>query len=123
MKKSDRIKVWEKYEEKCAYCGEQLEYDKMQVDHRAPIYRGTSDKDLARMGIIRGLDVFENWEPSCRPCNGYKSTFTVEVFRNNMTTITDRILKDFKTRLAVKYGIIEFKPFDGMFYFEKFKNK
>jgi hypothetical protein len=40
-----------------------------------------------------------------------------------MTTITDRILKDFKTRLAVKYGIIEFKPFDGVFYFEKFKDK
>ena len=33
MKKSTRIKVWNKYHKRCAYCGCELEYKEMQVDH------------------------------------------------------------------------------------------
>ena len=36
MKKSDRIRVWNKYRQRCAYCGKLLEYKDMQVDHIIP---------------------------------------------------------------------------------------
>lgn len=43
MKKDTRIKVWKKYNCKCAYCGEDLEYKKMQVDHIHPKHLGGKD--------------------------------------------------------------------------------
>ena len=106
MKKSERERVWKKYNCKCAYCGEQLEYKNMQVDHIVPKYRG-------------GKDEFENFNPSCRACNRYKDTFLIDEFRIQLNTIIERIKKPFIVRLAIKYGIISFKPFDGKFYFQK----
>jgi len=108
MKKELREKVWKKYNKRCAYCGEPLEYSKMQVDHIHPKYNG-------------GKDDIENYNPSCRQCNFYKSTFTIDAFREQLATITERIKKPFIVRLAMKYGIVSFKPFDGKFYFEKLK--
>jgi len=106
MKKEIRIKVWKKYDCKCAYCGEDLEYEKMQVDHIEPKYLG-------------GKDNIENYNPSCRQCNFYKGTFSIDGFKEQLATITERIKKPFIVRLAIKYGIISFKPFDGKFYYEK----
>lgn len=110
MKKDIRQKVWKKYDCKCAYCGNELKYDKMQVDHINAKYLG-------------GKDDINNYNPSCRECNFYKSTFTIEGFRNQIATILDRVKKPFIVRLAIKYGLISFKPFDGLFYFEKHKTK
>ena len=108
MKKELREKVWKKYDCKCAYCGEDLEYKKMQVDHIEAKYLG-------------GKDDIENYNPSCRQCNFYKVTFDIEGFKKQLATITERIKKPFIVRLAMKYGIISFKPFDGKFYYEKLK--
>lgn len=108
MKKEIREKVWEKYNCRCAYCGCKLEYKDMQVDHIHP-------------KVLGGEDKFENYNPSCRQCNFYKSTFSIDVFRSNLKTIIDRIKKPFIVRLALKYGIIQFKPFNGEFYYEKLK--
>ena len=106
IKKSDRLLVWNKYNCKCAYCGNDLDYKKMQVDHIHPKDKG-------------GEDDIDNYNPSCREDNFYKSTFTIDEFRERLMTIQDRIKKPFIVRLALKYGIISFKPFDGVFYFEK----
>lgn len=106
IKKSDRIKVYEKYKGHCAYCGKELKIKEMQVDHITP-------KDM------RGIDDMSNYNPSCRRCNFYKSTFPIYMFRKNIQTIQDRIRKIFIVKIAEDYGIIEFKPFDGKFYFEK----
>lgn len=40
MKKEDRIKVWEKYGHHCAYCGKEIKFEDMQVDHFVPENRG-----------------------------------------------------------------------------------
>ena len=109
MQEKLREKVWSKYNCKCAYCGNDLEYKKMQVDH-------IEAKSLG------GKNEVENYNPSCRDCNFYKSSFSIEAFRNQLMTITDRIKKPFIIRLAIKYNIISFKPFDGKFYFEKQNN-
>ena len=106
MKKELRERVWKKYNCKCSYCGEDLEYKKMQVDHIEAKYLG-------------GEDVIENYNPSCRQCNFYKGTFSIGGFKKQLSTITERIQKLFIVRLAIKYGLISFKPFDGKFYYEK----
>jgi hypothetical protein len=110
LKKEVREIIWNKYGRKCSYCGEDLEYSKMEVDHIHPKYLG-------------GADDIENLTPSCKPCNFYKSTFSVDGFRQQLFLITARIQKSFIVRLAAKYGIISFKPFSGVFYFEKVLKK
>lgn len=40
MKKEDRIKVCEKYGHHCAYCGKEIKFEDMQVDHFVPKNRG-----------------------------------------------------------------------------------
>lgn len=106
MKKELREKIWKKYDCKCAYCGEDLEYKKMQVDH-------IEAKSLG------GKDDIENYNPSCRQCNFYKGTYSLDEFKKRLATINKRIQKPFIVRLAMKYGLISFKPFDGKFYYEK----
>jgi 5-methylcytosine-specific restriction endonuclease McrA len=110
MTKEERKKVWNKYNKRCSYCGEELDYKKMQVDHIKPKYLG-------------GKDEIENYNPSCRECNFYKGTFNIDGFRQNLKTIIERIRKPFIVRLAMKYNIISFKPFDGKFYYEKLNKK
>ncbi|MCD4751897.1 MAG: HNH endonuclease [Anaerolineaceae bacterium] len=107
MNKKVREIIYQKYDGHCAYCGQEIAMKEMQVDHRTP---------KTRMGVN---DV-ENYEPSCRQCNYYKSNFLLEQFRKNMKTLHERIGKcAFIVRLGIKYGIVEIKPFDGKFYFEK----
>jgi len=105
MKKELRLKVWNKYGCKCAYCGEYLEYKKMQVDHIESKYLG-------------GQNDLENYNPSCRGCNFYKSTLTIDLFRAKIKTLHERLFKIFIVKLAVRYGILSYKTFNGKFYFE-----
>jgi hypothetical protein len=78
----------------------------MQVDHIAP----------QRLG---GSDEFDNLNPSCRSCNHYKRANSLEGFRRLLLTLHERIMKNYINRVGLDYGIIEIKPFDGEFYFEK----
>lgn len=108
MDKKTRQKVLDKYAGKCAYCGCDLTLATMQVDHIDAKYRG-------------GKDDISNYNPACRQCNFYKSTFDIETFRTQMKSLHDRLNKQFIYRLAVKYGIITENNFEK-FYFERIKN-
>jgi len=37
MNKRQRIEIYNKYQGHCAYCGEEIDYKQMQVDHHVPI--------------------------------------------------------------------------------------
>lgn len=102
-------KVYQKCNGHCAYCGCELEYKDMQVYHVTSVfyYNGTNDID--------------NILPSCRMCNFYKSTFTLDEFRKNLETLHERLRKTFIYRLALKYGLIEEHKKKFKFYFEKEK--
>lgn len=39
MTKEERLKVYNKYGGRCAYCGREIEYKDMQVDHIVPKQR------------------------------------------------------------------------------------
>lgn len=109
--KAIRQKVYEKYNGHCAYCGCELEYKDMQVDHIESVY------------WYNGADELKNYNPACRMCNFYKSTMKIEDFREQLSKLPQRLEKIFIFRLAKKYGLIEIleKPIE--FYFEKMERE
>lgn len=117
ISKEVRKIVYEKYGGHCAYCGCELSLSEMQVDHIKSVYKSEYIGEEAD-------DCLDNYMPSCRQCNFYKSTFDLETFRKRITDIMfQRLKEDFNYRLALKYGMIfetEQKPI--VFYFEKVNN-
>lgn len=104
----NRKMVHEKYDGRCAYCGNIILFENMQVDHIVSKRNG-------------GTNDMENLNPSCRLCNHYKRADNLESFRFMMSYLHERIGKIYIIRVAVKYGMLTLKPFDGKFYFEKVK--
>ena len=108
-----RNRVWQKYNERCGYCGQPIKFENMQVDHAWPLklkgyYKNTLD-----------VESFENLMPSCRSCNHYKRGDTPEQFKRNMKTLHERIAKIYIVNVAINFGMLKITPFDGTFYFEK----
>lgn len=123
MNNKDRIKVWNKYNQRCAYCGNPLSYKAMQVDHFIPKrleWWWRSVKMKALYGLKGdSVDHISNLKPSCGRCNHYKRALLPESFRAMMKTIHKRIKKIYIVKVAEDYGLITIKEWDGMFYFEK----
>lgn len=114
--KKTRIALYEKYNHKCAYCGCDLEYKDMQIDHVNSVYANT---DFKQTMTEKEMYAEENLMPACRQCNYYKSSMTLEAFRKRIRiTMMNNLRKDFGYRLALKYSLIEEKPKDIVFYFE-----
>ncbi len=106
MEKQYRVKIWEKYVKHCAYCGQEIEYKDMQVDHIFPKYR-------------KGENVEENYNPACRSCNSTKGTYTIEEFRERLIGDVDRMRRDSpKFRILERFGIIKQVGTKLLFYFE-----
>ena len=109
LTKEERQKIYESTGGRCAYCGQSITIEEMQVDHIFPIYRGGTDK-------------LENMLPACRACNFYKSTMPLEDFRNRVQTLTERLEKLFIYRLAKKHGLInETHKSPIKFWFEQYR--
>ncbi len=88
---------------------------KWQVDHIVPVIRNSN-------GVMtRGtLDIASNCVPSCRPCNNFKSVFTLAQFREELESQVDRARKySVNFRMAELHGLIEIKGKPIVFYFEK----
>lgn len=106
ISRTTRQKVLDKYGGHCAYCGKKLDLKTLRVDHLHPHYLG-------------GEDGFDNYMPTCYQCNFYKSTLSLEKFREQLGTLHERIAKPFIVRLGQDYGIVKIEPFAGKFYFEE----
>jgi 5-methylcytosine-specific restriction endonuclease McrA len=106
VNKTDRIKIYKKYDGHCAYCGKPIDITEMQVDHIEPKRKG-------------GQDSIDNYNPSCRRCNHYKRSLDLEQFREYIKTLHERIARDYITKVGLDYGIVKLEPFDGRFHFEK----
>ena len=62
----------------------------------------------------------DNYMPSCRSCNKYKTTYTIETFRKMIEKQPDILNRDSSTyRLATKFGVVTPTPHKVKFYFEK----
>ena len=110
-----RENVYEKCNGHCAYCGVEISMSEMQVDHVIPLKFAEVYKE--HQGT--NLNAIENLMPSCRSCNHYKSSLTVEKFRQALEKIPDVLQRDSATyRTAVRFGIIEPRPQKVSFYYE-----
>lgn len=106
--KEERYAIYKQYEGHCAYCGVKLDIKDMQVDHLVPLRNG-------------GADELENMICSCRSCNKYKSTFSIEGLREQLFKIPERLIRDSVIfRIALRYRLIEIKSKPVEFYFEKY---
>ena len=109
--KKVREAVYNKYSGHCAYCGREIAYKDMQVDHFIP-KNGWNE---------RGTDDMVNLMPSCRMCNHYKRAHSLELFRQFIAEIPKKLHQNYIYKIGVVYGnvIEDEKPIK--FYFEQMK--
>ena len=119
-KKINRQEVYDKCDGHCAYCGKEITFKQMQVDHIKPLYRNDNVVTLESWGVERGTDDIDNLLPSCARCNRWKSTFSLEMFRKEIELQIER-LNNYNNnyRMAKDYGLISENNNKVIFYFEK----
>jgi 5-methylcytosine-specific restriction endonuclease McrA len=119
-KKINRQEVYDKCDGHCAYCGKEITFKQMQVDHIKPLYRNDNVITLESWGVERGTDDIDNLLPSCARCNRWKSTFSLEMFRKEIELQIER-LNNYNNnyRMAKDYGLISENNNKVIFYFEK----
>lgn len=106
-----------KFGGKCAYCGCELG-KKWHVDHVKAVYRNR--------GYDGGMwkpehDCEDNKFPACVPCNLFKSVFSIEEFRNEISLQAERARKhSVNFRTAERFGLIEIKQKPVVFWFEQY---
>ena len=107
---AERMEVYRKMDGHCAYCGCELRYEDMQVDHIVPLNGWTR----------RGTDTLDNMYPACRSCNHYKSTMDIETFRQMVENMPTALMRDSVTyKNAVRFGLVIPNPRPVTFFFER----
>lgn len=105
---AERRAVYDKLSGHCAYCGCDLDYEDMQVDHFLPI-RGGEDRDK-----------LDNMLPACRSCKHYKRGNTLEGWRKILEATPEMLERDSSTyRQAVRFRTVTPTPKKIIFYFER----
>ena len=119
LSKEERQSIYNKYNGHCAYCGKSIEICKMQVDHLIPMEFYEAYKTIGK-----NIDTIDNLYPSCRSCNNYKSSLTLEKFRNAIERYTDVLMRGNVTyRNAVRFGQVIENKHQVVFYFETVEYK
>lgn len=110
LSKEDRMLVYNKMYGHCAYCGCNLQFKEMQVDHIVPL-NGWREQ---------GSDTLENMYPACRSCNHYKRANTLEGWRKMLENTPNVLMRDCVTyKNAVRFGLVTPTPHKIVFFFEK----
>jgi|SRR6056297_1545155 len=113
LTQEQRHEIHNKYNGKCAYCGCNLNFLAMQVDHIKPLMRQMNTSSL------KGTDTIDNMNPSCRSCNYHKSTYNIEEFRNQIKLKIDRV-RNSNIKLLERYGLCDLhSENDVVFHYEK----
>ena len=95
-------KIYEKYDGLCAYCGQRITINEMQVDQMMP----------------ESIE-FDNLMPSCSTCKDYKRNDNIEEFREKLKNMHELVIS-YNRGIAFNYGIIKIFPFHGRFLFERY---
>jgi 5-methylcytosine-specific restriction endonuclease McrA len=122
--KINRESVFKKCNGKCGYCGVEITLKQMQVDHIIPVLRGWKDSELTKFNMVRGTDYFDNLLPTCRRCNKWKGSFSLDQFRKEIELQLERLKRDSPGyRLSLDYGLIIENKKSVNFFFETITNK
>jgi 5-methylcytosine-specific restriction endonuclease McrA len=104
--------IYKKFNGHCAYCG--CELNNFQIDHIIPLKRHIKKSKTE-------LNTIDNFNPVCKSCNASKSTLSLEKWRKEIRLKLKRIYRDNSIyRILLRFGLIEKKDIEVIFYFEKF---
>jgi 5-methylcytosine-specific restriction endonuclease McrA len=118
MGKIDRQIVYNKCGGKCGYCGCDITFKEMQVDHiisqfhyKFKIHKKYTDNE--------DKNHIDNLLPTCRVCNNWKSSHSLEQFRKEIEEQIRR-LNDYSSnyRFCKKYNLVIENPHPIVFHFE-----
>lgn len=112
--KAKRAKVHNKYKGRCAYCGREIAYKDMQVDHYWPQFLAHHEPDQDNNRI-------DNLMPACRPCNIHKHGMRPEMWRSELAFQVKRLRKNAQFDRALRFGQVTINIQPIVFYFETYE--
>ncbi|CAI1817728.1 HNH endonuclease [Serratia quinivorans] len=131
LTKAQRAELREKFDGRCAYCGCPLPQKGWHADHVEAVYRKLEIDEEARAKGKWKLkqtgevyrpenDSLENLFPACAPCNLFKSTFSVEAFREQIAAQAERARQySVNFRTAERFGLVTVVNVPVVFWFER----
>ncbi|EAO1735235.1 HNH endonuclease [Salmonella enterica] len=135
LTKKQRERLRMKFGGRCAYCGCVLPEKGWHADHvQAVLRKSERCMKAAEKGIFRlkttgevfrpEADCPENIFPSCAPCNLLKTTYSLEMFRKQVSLQVERGRRSsVNFRTAERFGLVEVVEKPVVFWFEQYQEK
>ncbi|MCL6366224.1 HNH endonuclease [Pectobacterium carotovorum subsp. carotovorum] len=134
LNKNQRAELRMKFGGKCAYCGCELPERGWHADHVEAALRkwhfGERKQNGTRAIVYTGEywnpenDVLENLFPACAPCNLFKATFSLEMFREQIAEQAERARQySVNFRTAERFGQVQVTQSPIVFWFEKYQTE
>lgn len=132
LTKKQRAELRMKFGGRCAYCGCELGEKGWHADHVEAVLRKSERcMKAAAKGIFKlkatgefyrpDADRLENLFPACAPCNLLKTSYSLEMFRKQVSLQVERGRKSsINFRTAERFGLIEAVSKPVVFWFEKY---
>ncbi|EBV0313714.1 HNH endonuclease [Salmonella enterica subsp. enterica serovar Oranienburg] len=132
-KQRERLRM--KFGGRCAYCGCVLPEKGWHADHvQAVLRKSERCMKAAEKGIFRlkttgevfrpEPDCPENIFPSCAPCNLLKTTYSLEMFRKQVSLQVERGRRSsVNFRTAERFGLISVVNKPVVFWFEQYEGE
>lgn len=119
-----RKAIWDKTAGKCFYCGCELPEKGWHADHFHNIGRDLEIRGNKIVSTNKSsrpeLDNDDNLVPSCAPCNLFKSTYSIELMRQEIEAQYERIRsKSPGFRMLERMGLMSKSEKPVVFWFEK----
>jgi uncharacterized protein (TIGR02646 family) len=111
INKKIREIVYQKYNGHCAYCGREISYKDMQVDHFKPLRTLEPDN--------KNANDISNLMPACRMCNHYKRANSLGMFRRYIFEIPRKLRNNYIYKIGVAYGNVIENEKEIEFFFER----
>ncbi|AXD07344.1 HNH endonuclease [Salmonella enterica] len=135
LTKKQRERLRMKFGGRCAYCGCVLPEKGWHADHvQAVLRKSERCMKAAEKGIFRlkttgevfrpEADCPENIFPSCAPCNLLKTTYSLEMFRKQVSLQVERGRRSsVNFRTAERFGLISVVNKPVVFWFEQYEGE
>lgn len=133
LTKAQRAELRMKFGGRCAYCGCELPEKGWHADHVQAVLRKSEQCiKAAAKGIFKLKttgEVFrpeaeckENLFPACAPCNLLKTSYSLEMFRKQVSLQVDRgRSSSVNFRTSERFGLIDVVDKPVVFWFEKYQ--
>lgn len=108
--RSQRINILNKFDQKCAYCGRELVYDILTIDHVIPLSLG-------------GTNLINNLFPACELCNRLKANYKLEDFRVFLESRWKTFRKTQQAKIINQSYRLPGRDFGIRFYFESYMRR